>query len=139
MARIHGRSGRLYADFSAAGGGSATPVVSQKTWEINASSDRVDVTCMGDQNKTYLQGLPDAQGSFTGLYDDSGDTAYSAARDISANSARVFYLYPTVNSSGSYFYGSAYFDVTITGDVGNAIEMSGSWAAASDITAVGIT
>lgn len=139
MARLHGRTGRLYADFSAGGGAAATPVVSQKSWEINASSDRTDVTCMGDMNKVYLQGLPDAQGSFTGLYDDAAGTAYSAARDISDNAARKFYLYPTTNDTAKYFYGTAYFDVTITGDVANAIEMSGSWAAAGDVVSVGIT
>lgn len=139
MARLHGRTGRLYADFSAAGGGSATPVAALKSWEINASSDRVDVTAMGDSNKQYLQGLPDAQGSFSGFYDDSSDTAYSAARDISSNAARKFYQYPSTNDTDKYWYGTAYFDVTITGDVAGAIETSGSWAAASDVTAVGIT
>lgn len=140
MARLHGRTGRLYADFSSAGGGSASPVASLKSWEINASSDRVDVTAMGDSNKQYLQGLPDAQGSFSGFYDDEANTAYSAARDISSNAARAFYLYPdTNNASTKYFYGTGYFDVTITGDVGAAIETSGTWAAAGDVTAVGIT
>ena len=139
MARLHGRTGRLYADFSAAGGGSATPVAALKSWEINASSDRVDVTAMGDSNKQYLQGLPDAQGSFSGFYDDASNTAYSAARDISDNAARKFYQYPSVSDTSRYFYGTAYFDVTITGDVAGAIETSGSWAAASDVTSVGIT
>lgn len=139
MARLHGRTGRLYADFSAAGAAAPEPVAALKSWEINASSDRVDVTAMGDTNKVYLQGLPDAQGSFSGFYDDSADTAYTAARDISSNAARGFYLYPSTNDTSKYFYGTAYFDVTITGDVGSAIETSGSWAAASNITAVGIT
>lgn len=139
MARLHGRTGRLYADFSSAGGGSAAPVAALRSWEINASSDRVDVTAMGDSNKQYLQGLPDAQGSFSGWYDDAANTAYSAARDISSNAARTFYLYPTTNDTDKYFYGTAYFDVSITGDVGGAIETSGSWAAASDVTSVGIT
>ncbi len=139
MARLHGRSGRLYADFSSAGGAAATPVVAQKSWELQGSSDRVDVTCLGDSNKVYLQGLSDAQGSFTGLYDDEANTAYSAAIDISSNSARKFYLYPTTNDTDKYWYGTAFFDVTVTGDVANAIELSGSWAAASTITPVGIT
>lgn len=139
MARLHGRTGRLYADFSSAGGGSATPVAALKSWEINATSDRVDVTAMGDENKQYLQGLPDAQGSFSGFYDDDANTAYSAARDISSNAARTFYLYPTTNNTLKYWYGTGYFDVTVTGDVGAAIETSGSWAAASNVTPVGIT
>lgn len=139
MARKHGRNGRLYADFSANGGAAAVPVASLRQWSIEMTTDRVEASAFGDQNKVFLAGLPDSSGSFGGLYDDSSSSAYSAAIDNGTNNARRFYLYPDVNSPTKYWFGTAFFDASYTGSVDGAIELSGNWSAASDVIGVGIS
>ena len=60
MARLHGRSGRLYAGIASAG--TAEPITFLNSWSFDASTDDVDVTAFGDTNKTYVSGLPDFKG-----------------------------------------------------------------------------
>lgn len=139
MARLHGRNGRMYADFSSAGGGSASPVASMESWEMNFTAERVEVTSLGDTSRQYVQGLPNAEGSFSGFYDEGENTPYSAATDITTTGARKFYAYANLGDTTKYWYGSAFFDCTVGTSVSGAVTLSGSWAAASDITAVGIT
>ena len=137
MARKHGRTGRLYADFSTSGGGSASPVASLKQWTIDFTTDKVDATCFGDTNKQYLAGLPDSSGTFAGLYDDATASAYAAAIDNGTNNARNFYLYPDTGNTGQYWFGTALFDFSIDGTVEGATAINGSWAAASTTSKVG--
>ena len=129
MARIHGRKGRLYA--AIASGGSAEPIAFLNSWSINFETDRVDVTSFGDDNKVYTAGLPDASGSFSGFYDDATEQLYTAAQD---GVARKFYLYPnTVGAGAKYWYGTALFDFSVEGGVGDAVTVSGSWSAAGAV------
>ena len=139
MARKHGRTGRLYADFSTNGGAAATPIASLKQWSIDFTTDKVDATCFGDTNRQFLAGLPDSSGTFAGLYDDATASAYAAAIDNGVNNARRFYLYPDTNTTGSYWFGKGLFDASYTAAVDGAIELSGNWAASSNIIGVGIT
>jgi hypothetical protein len=139
MARKHGRNGRLYADFSANGGAAAVPVASLRQWSVDFSSDRIDSTCFGDLTKQYLAGLPDASGSFSGLYDDASPSAYAAAIDNGINNARRFYLYPDTNSSSQYWFGTAFFDASYSASVDGAIELSGNWSAATNVLGNGIS
>lgn len=138
MARKHGRSGRLYADFSTNGNTAATPIASLKSWTIDFTTDKVDSTCFGDTNKQYLAGLPDSSGTFAGLYDDASASAYAAAVDNGTYASRRFYLYPDTNDTTKYWYGYGLFDASYSAAVDGAIELSGNWAAAGNITAVGI-
>ena len=62
MSRVHGRRGRLYVGI-ASDTASAAPVTYISKWSSNFSTDNVDVTAIGDSNKTYVAGLPDASGS----------------------------------------------------------------------------
>ena len=139
MARKHGRNGRLYADFSSGGGAAATPIASLRQWSIDFTTDKVDATAFGDTNKQYLAGLPDSSGTFSGLYDDSTASAYAAAIDNTANNARKFYLYPDTNDTGKYWFGEGLFDASYSASVDGAIELSGNWAASSNIIGVGIS
>lgn len=132
MGRLAGRNGRVY--MALASGGVAAPVAFQASWSINFTTNKIDVTVMGDSNKTYVSGLPDAQGQFAGFYDDSTVQTYTAATD---GVARAFYLYPTINNTGQYFFGTILPDMTIDSGVDGAIAVSASWAAASIISKVG--
>jgi hypothetical protein len=138
MARKHGRTGRLYADFSSAGAAAAVPIASLTQWSIDFSTDKVDATAFGDSNRQYLAGLPDSSGTFSGFYDDTERSAYAAAIDNTANNARRFYLYPDTNSTTKYWFGLGLFDASYSASVDGAIELSGNWAASSNIIGVGI-
>ena len=85
-------------------------------------------------NKTYVAGLPDAQGSYTGWYDNATVQLYTAAAD---GVARKFYLYPDVGTSTQYFFGSAVFDMNITGAVDGAVQISGDFSASTIVAKVG--
>ncbi len=132
MARIHGRNGILYAGISS--GAAASPVAFLSDWTVNLTVDKVEVTAMGDAQKTYVAGLPDAQGDFSGWYDDATSQTYLAARD---GIARNFYLYPNTNNSLNYFFGTFFPDFSVAGGVGAAVSVKGTWAAGSNIQRYG--
>lgn len=134
MARIHGRRGRLYVGL-ASSVAVAESVAFLRDWTIAKASDRTDVTAFGDSNKTYVQGLPDASGTYSGFFDNATAQTYTAAND---GDARRFYLYPdaTVGTAGPYFFGTAFFDWNTAGSSDGAVTLSGTWAAASEIAKI---
>ena len=133
MARRHGRNGRIYMALASAG--TAEPLNFQAKWSLNAVTDKDEVTALGDQNKLYVGGLPDASGDFSGFYDDATVQTYTAATD---GVARKFYLYPdTTNSPGQYWFGTILPDFKVDGDVAGALKVAATWVAASSIAKVG--
>lgn len=131
MGRYHGRNGRVY--FDVAGGGSAAPLPFMANWGINFATDKVEVTAMGDQNKTYVAGLPDASGEFSGFHDDATMQTYTAAID---GIARKFYLYPSTLDTTKYFFGTILADFNVSSGVAGAGEVTSSWNAASTVARV---
>src|SRR6266498_2392884 len=132
MARIHGRNGRVYMGL-ASQTAVATPLPFFASWSIKFETDKEEVTALGDPNKVYVAGLPDASGEFSGFFDDATNQTYDAAVD---GVKRKFYLYPnTVGAgTGNYFYGEIFPDFSVNGAVGGAVEVSSSWNAAGPIT-----
>ena len=126
MARIAGRNGRLYANITS--GGTAEPIAFLNNWSLSFTTDNIEVTAFGDSHKTYVSSLPDVSGSFAGFYDDATAQTYTAATD---GVARKFYLYPDNTSTGKYWFGTAFFDFSVSADVGGAVQVSGDFAAAS--------
>jgi hypothetical protein len=132
MARIAGRNGRLYANITS--GGTAEPIAFLNNWSLSFTTDNIEVTAFGDSHKTYVSSLPDVSGSFAGFYDDATAQTYTAATD---GVARKFYLYPDNTSTGKYWFGTAFFDFSVSADVGGAVQVSGDLAAASVVAKVG--
>lgn len=132
MARIHGRNGRIY--MAVTSGGTASPLPFFANWSINFSTEKSEVTAMGDANRVYVAGLPDASGEFSGFYDDSTAQTYTAATD---GVARPFYLYPSTLNTSQYFWGTILPDFNVSGGVGGPVEVTASWNAASTIAKVG--
>lgn len=134
MARLHGRSGNLYVGLATTTS-AAEAVAFLSKWQITFDTDDVDVTAFGDTNKTYVSGLPDVGGNFSGFYDDATVQTYTAATD---GASRRFYLYPkTPSTAGPYWFGTAVFDFTVEGDVNGPVAVSGNFKAASLVTKVG--
>lgn len=111
----------------------AEPVAFLNKWSIKFSTDKVEVTAFQDGNKIYVSGLPDASGDVAGFYDNATTQLYTAATD---GAARRFYLYPD-NTLTQYWFGTAIVDFSVDGGVGDAVTISGSWAAGSAVTKVG--
>ena len=132
MARQHGRNARLYMNITS--GGTAEPVAFLRQWSISFATDNVEVTSMGDSNKVYVAGLPDASGSYSGFYDDTTAQMYTAGTD---GVARKFYLYPSTGSTAQYFFGTALFDFSLDSSVDGANTISGDFQAASLVSKVG--
>jgi hypothetical protein len=126
MARIHGRNGRIYAGIASAG--TAEPIAYLNQWTISFAVDKANVTSFGDTTMVYVSGLPDAQGTIAGFYDNATAQLYTAATD---GVARKFYLYPDTTTTSQYWFGTAIFDLDIDGSVDGAVAISGSWAAAT--------
>jgi hypothetical protein len=128
MARIAGRSGRLYANLTSAG--TAEPIAFLTNWSLQATTNKIKVTAFGDTNEVYVGGLPDAQGSLSGWYDNATVQLYTAATD---GVARKMYLYPDNSLATQYFWGTAIFDFSVDIGVDGAAAITGSWAAATPI------
>lgn len=129
MVRVGGRFGRVYVGATTAG--AAVPVPFIGSWSIDASTDKIDVTAMGDVNKVVVPGLPDFSGEMGGFFDDTTSIFYDAAID---GLDRAFYLYATSNNTQNYWYGRIFLDASFSASVDGAVEMTGSWAASGAIT-----
>jgi hypothetical protein len=124
MAVYHGRKGLVYMSTTAAG--AAVSVTSLNAWTINSATDKVEVTSFGDANKTYVQGLPDVQGTFGGYFNNSDTTLFSGA--ASTDGVKL-YLYPSSDLLTSYWYGPAWVDYSLDVGVGAAVSVSANFAA----------
>lgn len=132
MARLSGRQGAMYMNLTS--GGTAEPVAFLTQWTLDQATPRSNATAFGDTTQVYTAGLPDAQGSFNGWYDNATAQFYTAALD---GVARKVYLYPDRTNASQYFWGSAFFDMSIDVSVDNTAAISGSWSAATAIAKVG--
>jgi len=126
---VGGRFGRVYVGTTTAAAASPVPFIG--SWSIDASTDKIDVTAMGDVNKVVVPGLPDFSGEMGGFFDDSSSVFYDAAVD---GLDRAFYLYATSNNTLNYWYGRIFIDASFSASVDGAVEMTGSWAASGAIS-----
>src|SRR5688572_15995995 len=109
MARHSGRYGAVYMSTSAAG---AAIAVTQAAWSCNFSTQKIDVTSFRDANMVQVIGLPDAQGDFSGFWEDTETTLFAASRSV--DGVKI-YLYPDItNKPLSYIYGPAWVDFSMS-------------------------
>lgn len=136
MTRQAGRGGALFVGTTQAALPSSVGFVKEFKWDY--SSDKIEVTALGDSNKVYVQGLPDFQLEGNG-FDDIGAGAtnatalYNAAVD---GLDRAFYLYKGTDRTRSYWYGRLFFDVSGGQAVDGAAELQFKAAAAGVVTYV---
>lgn len=114
----------VYISTSAAG--AASSVLAVSSWNIDRSTDTVEVTSFGDANKTYVQGLPDISGSFEGFWDDTEAKLFAAA---ASSDGIKMYLYPSSNAPTKYFYGPAWLSASMDCGVSDAVSVSGEFKA----------
>jgi hypothetical protein len=124
MAVYPGRKGVIYLATSSSG--TASNVIKLNQWTLNRTTDKIEVTSFGDSNKTYVQGLPDLQGTFTGFWDDTETKPFSGA--TSSDGVKL-YLYPSADITTKYAYGQAWLDCSIDTAVNGAVTINASFAA----------
>lgn len=124
MGRYHGRKGKVY--MAVDGSSAAINVISLSKWNIDFSTDKVDVTAFGDTNKQYVQGLRDVKGALSGFWDDTDTTLLTAS---SSTLPVRLYLYPSTDIPAKYASGAAWVDMKVDTDVKDAIKVDGSWVA----------
>lgn len=133
MTAGHGRFGSVYMDIT--GSGSAQRIPGSQNWMVNFTAKRDEVTAFGDGNNHYTQGLADGSGSVDLYWDNGTHQTYTAAMD---GVARKTYLYPTTPATaGPYWYGTAFWDFSVTTDVGKAVLVKATFAPATDWTKIG--
>jgi hypothetical protein len=132
VARIAGRNAVIY--IGATTSAQASLLSYQNSFSMSFESEKIDVTAFGDSNKSYVAGIADAMGEFSGFYDDATAQTLTAAID---GLSRKFYLYPSSNSTGTYFFGTVFVDFSINAEVAGAVEVSAKWNAATTISKVG--
>lgn len=132
MTTTAGRRGALYVNLTS--GGTAEPVAFLNEWDMDFDSDTYETTAFGDSNKTFVAGLPNGAGTFTGFYDISTPQTYTAASD---GVARKFYAYVDRTITGSYWFGTGTFTFSLKVPVSGAAAISGKFSAASPIIKVG--
>lgn len=124
MARYAGKRGLVYVSTSASG--AAAPIGQMQNWTFDLTTDKLDVTCFGDGNKTYVQSWGAAKGTFKGLWNDADTTLFAAA--ASADGCKI-YLYPSADAMGKYLAGPAWLDVSIEADVNGTVSTNGNFSA----------
>lgn len=115
-------------------GSGAVAVVSMAQFDIDMAQDQAEVTSFGDANKTYVTGLKDLKGTFSGFWDSADDTLFQAAD--SADGAKL-YLYPDAsNFPARYWYGTANISAKISVSATGAIAVSGAFSARGSWTRI---
>ena len=65
-----------------------------RDWSITVSRDALEDTCLGDFDRTYVEGLRGATGSATLLYDPSNTTANTFLNGIFLTQGEAGYVAP---------------------------------------------
>jgi hypothetical protein len=119
-----GRNGQVLFDALA-----TTPVVvvSLNKWKLSLKTDKTPVTCFGDPNKVYVQGLPDISGTVSGFWNSDELTLFEA---VEASTPGQLKLLPNSTEATFFWQGLAYLDAEIDTSVEGAPAVSGSFIAA---------
>lgn len=64
MPAYHGKKSQIYISTSGAGTAAYVPFIAD--WTLDKSTDTVEVSAMGDTNKSFVQGLPNSCRRSTG-------------------------------------------------------------------------
>lgn len=105
MARIHGKNAVIYLGASSAV--AATPVSEMADWSIDMDVATVDVSSLNQTWKNSLKGMFGWSGTFSGNFNTASNQLWTAATD-NTDTPIKFYLYPTLNNMGAYYYGTGW-------------------------------
>jgi hypothetical protein len=123
-----GRYGEVLYDATA-----TTPVAiaSINKWKLSLKTDKINVTCFGDENKVYVPGLKDVSGTFSGFWNSDELTLFEATE---AETPGKLVLVPNTTEPTFKWEGLAYMDAEVDTGVEGAPAVSGSFMAAGPWT-----
>lgn len=128
--KMHGKNGAIYLGNKKGVAGAVKAAVKAE-WTLSLNRDYVDATVFGDTNKTYLVGLKDIQGTYSGMLDTAGDVLVSATD----SDVIMVYLYADDGATPTLVaFGPALFDSSINASNTDAIRVSGNFRAATSTT-----
>lgn len=130
--RTASRTAEIWCDTSSGASSAAAPVSYLAEWSLDQTTDTIEVTSFGDTTKTYVTGLPDAQGSMSGFL-NIGTATFKYLAD---GNARKTYVYMTSDRT-EYFFGTCRYSASYQGSVGGALQVSLNWVAATPVSWVG--
>ena len=139
--KIHGKGGAIYVGGTFVSA-NALPtggirIAAKSEWSLQRNRDYVDTTSFGDPNKTYLAGLPNVQGNFSGFLDASGDLLLDAA---TSGAETIFLFADDGTLAGSTVtmvaYGPALMDANVTVSNTDAAKITGEFRASGAWTIV---
>lgn len=130
--RIHGKHGQVKMDPTGVGGPTAVPVASLNKWDLDMAKDHVKVTCFGDTNQVYVDGLPDLKGTYGGFYDPADGLVIFDV--IFGTIAPFLELLPDSTKATMMFSGKGLMDGKITVDSNGGVAISGSFVGAGPWT-----
>lgn len=125
MARLHGRNALFYLQGS---GASAIPFSNAADYSLDVNFATVDVSQLGDDWVQTIRGQAAFTGQVAGAVESSSTLPWDA---MVAATARSFYLYPDKTALTTYYYGSAWCELSIKGGTGAAVTFT------SKLTGVG--
>lgn len=130
--KLYGTNGAIYLGGAKGSGGVKVAVKTE--WALQRNRDYVDATSFGESNKTYLAGLPNVQGSFSGFYDTAGDLLFQAA----TSGATQVYLYADDGTTPKLVAnGPAFIDASVTVSNSDAARITGEFRASGNWTITG--
>lgn len=119
-------------------GSGGTLVAAKTQFTLSASRDFFDGSAFADTNKRWFAGLRDAQGTYAGLLDLSGDLLFEAA----ALGAQLLYLYADTGTGASSLpgapyltaHGSGFIDASVDVSLNDMCKVTGAFRAAANWT-----
>lgn len=130
--RASGINGAIVLGGPLSGGG--TLVAAKTQFTFSNSRNFFDGSAFGDSNLRWFAGLRDAQGTYQGLLDLSGDLLVTAA----TLGSQLIYLYADSNEGASSIgeyevaHGSGFLDATIDVNLNAMCSTSGAFRASSN-------
>jgi hypothetical protein len=121
---IHGKDGIICLSLTDASSLAAVALITD--WTLDMATDTVETTALGDSNKTYVQGLKDLKGTFTGQWDSTDDLLFEAA---DSPTPVIIAIYPTKNNA-AHWQGPGFINVSLKGGATAAVTIDGSFTAA---------
>jgi len=119
----HGKDGVIFMSTSAAG--TLEPLSLMTEFTLDTGADTVETTAFGSPNKTYVRGLQDMKGTFTGFWDSTADTLFDAADSPDGVKMQIYPSWLVDKNWG----GPAWVSVSLESGVSKAVGVKGSFVA----------